>query len=128
MIIGGENVRYRNKPTKVEGVTFHEFVKYGLEHTTNIVNGMPWSFIYKGYPVTHENDKCYLVIQSGKTYRFTSDDILIITRENTLYPCNINLFNEIFKPLVDLCKSCKDKKQCYDECWLECPHNNEDEE
>jgi hypothetical protein len=42
-------------------VTFDEFVQYGREHGANIVNGMPWSFVFNGHSVTHENDDLYLI-------------------------------------------------------------------
>lgn len=41
--------------------TFDQFVQYGREHGANIVDGMPWSFHFFGYPVTHETDQLYLI-------------------------------------------------------------------
>lgn len=54
-------------PAGVCRTTFDELVRHGLaeclaEHRDDsIVNGMPWSFTYKGMPVSHENDDCYIV-------------------------------------------------------------------
>lgn len=44
-----------------ESITFEEFVEYGKANGGNIVNGMPWSFSYKGHAVSHENDNCYVI-------------------------------------------------------------------
>lgn len=41
--------------------TFEQFVEYGRYHGANIVNGMPWSFQFHGFPVSHENDEHYLI-------------------------------------------------------------------
>mgnify|MGYP000515979209 CR=1 FL=1 len=63
---------------KPELITFNELVKYGKEHGANIVNDMPWSFEYKGLPVSHENDECYLVtVLSGDTIRLCPGDVLV---------------------------------------------------
>ncbi len=43
-------------------LSFDEFVEYGKANGGNIVNGMPWSFDYKGYTVSHENDDCYTIM------------------------------------------------------------------
>ena len=46
----------------VDAIGFEELVAYGLEHCGPHSNGrMPWSFKYKGHPITHENDECYLI-------------------------------------------------------------------
>ena len=60
----------------VEGITFYDLVEYGKRNGANIVNGMPWSFKYKGFPVSHENDRCYLITLGRETLRFEPDDIL----------------------------------------------------
>lgn len=49
--------------------TFNELVQHGRDNGANIVNGMPWSFKCFGLPITHENDRCYLVFSEGKTLR-----------------------------------------------------------
>jgi hypothetical protein len=60
-------------------ITFDGFLQYGREHGTTGSGNMPWSFTYMGNPVSHENDKCYLIsIPDGKgtTLRFTPDHVL----------------------------------------------------
>jgi hypothetical protein len=33
---------------------------------------MPWSFSFQGHPVTHENERCYLIMgKPGQDLRFT---------------------------------------------------------
>jgi hypothetical protein len=64
--------------TIVEAITFDELVQYGKDVGAKIVNGMPWSFNYHGYPVTHENDKCYLIGSSFGTMSLTPGRILVI--------------------------------------------------
>lgn len=78
----------------VEVVSFDQFVEYGKQNGGNIVNGMPWSFEYRGMPVTHENDNCYLVANQ----HFTKDDVLIIDNIGNVYPCNIGTFNLYYEP------------------------------
>lgn len=64
--------------------TFAQFVQYGRDNGGNIVGGMPWSFNFHGHPVTHENDKCYLVGVSDGQVRFTPDFTLIVKPDGTL--------------------------------------------
>ena len=66
--------KFKMKPMIVEAVTFDEIVEYGLKHTNNIYNNMPWSFEFMGIPVTHETDDCYIV---GRE-RFTKNHLLVI--------------------------------------------------
>src|SRR3546814_6764464 len=57
-------MKYRKKPVTIEAITFDELVDYGrvvapenaAEH-----GGYAWHFSYKGHPLTHENDDCYLI-------------------------------------------------------------------
>ena len=63
-----------NTPPEYADITWDMFIQYGIDHTDNIVNGMPWSFDFFGHPVTHENDKLYL-IDSGDI-QFTYGDRL----------------------------------------------------
>lgn len=64
----------------VSTISFYELVRHGRAEGGNIVNGMPWSFSYKGFQITHENDRCYLVCLTREphTLRFTPDDVLVI--------------------------------------------------
>lgn len=84
--------KYRKKPVVIEAITFDELVVYGLTHGANIVNNMPWSFEYSGHPITHENDKCYLIPTSEGTMKFTPQDMLITGVKGEIYPCKLDVF------------------------------------
>lgn len=99
--------KFRKKPVEIEAITFDEFVEYGKQNTDNIVNGMPWSFEYKGYNITHANDKCYLIPTLEGTMNFSPDDVLITGIQGEIYPCKIEIFNETYE-VVD-----KDVKDSY---------------
>ena len=45
----------------VRQVSFEELVEHGRKSGAPIINGMPWSFDFEGFAVTHENDDCYLI-------------------------------------------------------------------
>jgi len=81
---------------KLECITFNELVEHGkLNCGLNIVNGMPWSFNYKGHPITHENDKCYLIPVNGVGYeKFTPNDILITDNSGQLHVLSFPVSNQ----------------------------------
>jgi len=87
-------MKYIKKPDIVDAITFDELVSYGIIHDGNIVNGMPWSFTYKGYPITHENDSCYLICIPAGTYRMTPTDMLVTNENNEIYTINRNNFDK----------------------------------
>lgn len=87
---------YRKKSRVVEAITFDELVEYGRANSANIVNGMPWSFIYKGQPITHENDECYLIPTLEGTMKFTPQDRLITGVKGEIYPCKLDIFEESY--------------------------------
>lgn len=73
--IGNQYVDYVRRP---EVLTFEEFVDFGKASGAHLTDGMPWSFSYKGYPVTHENDNLYLISQLGSPcLRFARGDFLV---------------------------------------------------
>ena len=89
--------KYRKKPVEIEAITFDELVQYGKENGGNIVNGMPWSFIYKGHPITHENDRRYLIPTLEGTHNMTPDDMLITGVKGEIYPCKLDIFNATYE-------------------------------
>jgi len=92
--------KYRKLPVEVEAITFEELVDYGLQNCgKNIVNGMPWSFDYKGHRITHENDNCYLIPTLEGTMRFDRGDFLITGVENEIYPCKPDIFKKTYELL-----------------------------
>jgi hypothetical protein len=94
-------MKYKKKPVIIEAITFNEFVEYGKQHTTNIANGMPWSFDYNGHPITHENDECYLIPTLEGTHNFTPQDMLITGVQGEIYPCKIDIFEATYERVGD---------------------------
>lgn len=84
--------KYRKKPVVIEAITFDELVEYGKAVGGNIVNGMPWSFKYKGHLITHENDGCYLIPTLEGTHNMTPEDMLITGVAGEIYPCKKDIF------------------------------------
>lgn len=96
--------KYRKKPVVIEAITFDEFVEYGKSVMTEsmLVKGMPWSFIYKGHTVTHENDECYLIpCNTGGSEKFTHDDMLITGVNGEIYPCPKDIFEKTYEVVED---------------------------
>lgn len=91
-------MKYRKKPVVVEAITFDELVEYGRNNGGNIVNGMPWSFNYAGHPITHENDRCYLIPTSEGTMNMTPADMLITGVKGEIYPCKLDIFAATYEP------------------------------
>jgi hypothetical protein len=88
---------YRKKPVEIEAITFDEFIEYGKNNCgAHIVNGMPWSFCYKGHPITHENDKRYLIPTLEGTMDFTPNDMLITGVNGEIYPCKLDIFEKTY--------------------------------
>jgi len=86
----------RKKPVEIEFITFDELVEFGKNNGANIVDGMPWSFDYKGHPITHENNECYLIPTLEGTYKFTPNDYLITGVKGEIYPCKIDIFEATY--------------------------------
>lgn len=72
--------------TEAKQITFDELVKHGLNYPgVNINNGMPWSFQYEGFNVTHENDDLYLIsVPNRPPVRFNRNCVLF-TNEKHAY-------------------------------------------
>lgn len=95
---------YKKKPVVIEAITFDEFVEYGCaeydaRHNKLPDGMMPWSFSYKGHPITHENDDCYLIPTLEGTMKFTREDMLITGVNDEIYPCKIDIFNKTYEPV-----------------------------
>jgi hypothetical protein len=89
---------FRKKPVVIEAITFDELVAHGKTHTANVVNGMPWSFDYKGHPITHENDGRYLIPTLEGTHNMTPADMLITGVKGEIYTCKIDIFTATYEP------------------------------
>ena len=90
--------QFRKKPVVIEAITFDELIAHGKAAGGNIVNGMPWSFTYKGHPITHENDQCYLIPTLEGTHNMTPADMLITGVQGEIYPCKCDIFAATYEP------------------------------
>ena len=77
-----------SKPA-VDYITFDQFIEYGKDHVDPKNDGMPWAFKYKGHPVTHENDECYLVETSIGFKEFTPKHVLFTDINGDIFPHEI---------------------------------------
>lgn len=93
--------KYRKKPVEVEAISFDELVEFGKNNGGNIVNGMPWSFDYKGQPITHENDECYLIPTLEGIMKMTPLDMLITGIKGEIYPCKCDIFENSYELVVE---------------------------
>ncbi len=84
--------QFRKKPVVVDAITFAELVQHGRDNGANIVNGMPWSFSYKGHAITHENDERYIIPTLEGNHNFTPNDMLITGVQGEIYPCKLDIF------------------------------------
>jgi len=89
---------FRIKPVVVTAITFDDLVQHGRDHGANIVNGMPWSFAYKGRPISHENDDCYLITDGGKTHQVRRDAVVVIDSQGFLSVQSAAVFRTLFEP------------------------------
>jgi hypothetical protein len=90
--------QYRKKPVVIEAITFDELIEYGkIFDTGGGVRGLPWSFEYKGYPITHENDDCYLIPTLEGTMRMERGDMLITGVKGEIYPCKSDIFEKTYE-------------------------------
>jgi hypothetical protein len=84
--------QFRKKPVVIEAITFEELVAHGISEGANIVEGMPWSFTYKGWAITHENNDCYIVPSLEGPMRFNRGAMLITGVKGEIYPCDGEIF------------------------------------
>lgn len=93
-------MKYRKKPVVIEAITFDELVEYGKANGANIVNGMPWSFDYKGQPITHENYDCYLIPTANGSSKLLRGDMLCSQEVNgkvDLWPVAGDIFEATYE-------------------------------
>ena len=91
---------FRKKPVEIEAITFDELIEHGKASGADIINAMPWSFEYKGHPITHENDECYLIPTLEGTHNMTPKDMLITGVQGEIYPCKIDIFKATYDAVV----------------------------
>ena len=89
---------FRKRPVVVEAITFDELIEIGKQTGAPTFSGMPWSFRYKGQPITHENDDCYLIPTLEGTMKFKGGEMLITGVKGELYPCKADIFAATYEP------------------------------
>lgn len=90
-------MKYRKRPVEVEVLTFEELVQYGIDSGANLVNGMPWSFTFNGYPITHENDYLYKISTLEGIMDMSISDYLIVGVHGEIYPCKKDIFEKTYE-------------------------------
>lgn len=108
-------MKVRKKPVEVEAITFQELVDHGIMSGANLIDGIPWSFNYKGHPITHENDDCYLVPTLNGSVKFNRGELLITGVEGEIYPIKLSIFNETHE-IVDETAAPRTLEQLATEC------------
>lgn len=93
--------KFRKKPVVIEAITWDEFIEHGRKEVgaENLHYGMPWSFHYAGYPITHENDERYLTPTLEGTHNMTPKDMLITGVKGEIYPCKRDIFEQTYEPV-----------------------------
>ena len=92
-------MKYINGLTVVEAITFEEFIEYGKNNCTSLVDEVPWSFEYNDHMVTHENDGLYILSNSEHDIYFGINDMLITNADGELSSLDIEEFNEMYEEL-----------------------------
>lgn len=90
-------MKFKKKPVVIEALTFDEMVERGRAATTNVVNGMPWSFDINGHPITHETDDIYLITTLEGIHKMTRADMLLIGVKGEIYPCKLDIFEATYE-------------------------------
>lgn len=88
--------KFTKEAITVEAITFDDLVQHGIEAGANIVNGMPWSFVYNDHAITHENDDCYLIPTLEGTMKFHRGDMLVTGIEGEIYPVRGDIFEKTY--------------------------------
>lgn len=88
--------KYTTTPEVVEAITFEEFVKYAKDNTPH----PHWHIPYNGFPITHENDKKYIVPRSLLSpLMFTPGKVLCITKSGNAFLEDLNHFQVKYQKL-----------------------------
>ena len=73
------NIKTCKKYKSLNKISFKSFVCIGKKVSSNIINGVPWSFEFNGCSVTHENDELYFIsTEKGIILEFGISNFLVI--------------------------------------------------
>lgn len=68
-----------------ERVFLEDLISYGLQNSSNIVDGHPWSFQYRGFAVTHETNERYrLTYSDGWTFDLTPENVILFYQDKPI--------------------------------------------
>ncbi len=90
--------KFKERSQTIEAITFDELVSHGIANGANVVNGMPWSFVYSGRAVSNENDDCYLITQHDGILRFQRGEMLVTDDRGGLCVLRGDLFDSHYEP------------------------------
>jgi hypothetical protein len=93
-------MKFRKKPVVIEAITFDELVEHGRAQGVPLHDGMPWAFYYKGQPITHETDGCYLIPTLEGVMKMGRGDMLITGVKGEIYPCKGDIFAATYDPAL----------------------------
>lgn len=83
-------MKYYKRSSVIEAISFDDLVQHGIDNGGNIVNEMPWSFIYRRHRITHENNDCYLIASpNGGSLPFKRGDMLTFCGDGSLFPMEL---------------------------------------
>ena len=121
---------YRKKPVTVEAITFDELVELGRNAAhlagTSLQDGMPWSFTYRGQPITHESNDCYLIPTLEGVMRFERGDMLITGVQGEIYPCKRDIFDATYERVETLQEAANRIKREHDEAMADLSQEEND--
>ncbi|MEG0920275.1 MAG: Gp49 family protein [Comamonas sp.] len=97
--------QYRKKPPVFTAITFDQLIAHGIAQCkeegreSNIIDGRPWSFDYKCYPITHERDDCYNIPTRVGGSIMGPDDMLVIDEKGAIEVCRRAEFEATHEPV-----------------------------
>lgn len=59
-------------------ITFEDLIKHGIDSGANIENGMPWSFNFSYFHVSHETDQLYIVSWPEGKLHIRPGELLVV--------------------------------------------------
>lgn len=62
---------------QAEVLSFLELIKYGRKQVNNLVDGFPWSFSWRGIPISHETNSKYVITCTTGSLHISHGDFLV---------------------------------------------------
>lgn len=96
---------YRKKPALFIAITHEQLVKHGIAQCisegrqSSIIDGRPWAFSYKCYPISHEHDDFYAIPTRGGGSLMGPDHLLVIDHKGSIEVCSRVEFEAAHEPV-----------------------------